>query len=155
MNGVVDNGGLERENCVEVPILPGPIHYEWTIIKPDGSTVSGTGSAGTVLADQPGTYSCMFTAETNRDCAPQESYTVGPETAQVVDIAPVSWDEYAPESTPLGTCPNDGGRQVFPGKASPEDALSGIRSKVALVATISPVVEGCTVHFKVWDVDDP
>ncbi|UCC31908.1 MAG: hypothetical protein JSU86_06445, partial [Phycisphaerales bacterium] len=26
---------------------------------------------------------------------------------------------------------------------------------VALVATISPVVEGCTVHFKVWDVDDP
>ncbi|UCC31533.1 MAG: hypothetical protein JSU86_04495, partial [Phycisphaerales bacterium] len=38
VSGVVDSGGLERENCVEVPILPGPIHYEWTIIKPDGST---------------------------------------------------------------------------------------------------------------------
>ncbi|UCC31810.1 MAG: hypothetical protein JSU86_05935, partial [Phycisphaerales bacterium] len=81
-----DSGGLERENCVEVPILPGPIHYEWTIIKPDGSTVSGSGSAGTVLADQPGTYSCTFTAETNRDCAPQESYTVGPEMATVPPV---------------------------------------------------------------------
>ncbi|UCC31910.1 MAG: hypothetical protein JSU86_06455, partial [Phycisphaerales bacterium] len=50
---------------------------------------------------------------------------------------------------------NNGGRRIFPGKASSDDAFSGIRNKVPLVATISPVVEGCTVHFKVWDVDDP
>jgi len=93
-SGVVDNGGQKRENCEEKDIQPGTIAYEWTIIKPDGSTVSGSGSAGTVLADQPGTYSCTFTAETNRDCAPQESYTVGPTTAApfVVEITTPNGD---------------------------------------------------------------
>jgi hypothetical protein len=91
-SGVQDSGGYQRENCVEQDILPGTINYEWTITKPDGTMVNGTGSVATILADQPGTYSCMFTAETKRDCPPQKSYTLPGATAETatatIDLNP-------------------------------------------------------------------
>jgi hypothetical protein len=39
----------------------------------------------TVPADQPGTYSCTFTATATRECAP-DSITIGPETAQAIGL---------------------------------------------------------------------
>jgi len=153
VTGVVDSGGVKRENCQLVNIPAGTIEYTWLITKPDSTTVSGSGSSAGVVADQGGVYSCTFTTSANRDCAPADDMVDG--TASTVDIVSVEWEQYAPDSTPLDGCPNNGGKRIFPGKLSPTDPSAGDRRKANLLAKISPVVEGCTVYFKVWDVDDP
>lgn len=76
-------------------------------------------------------------------------------TIQVAGVVALEWIEYAPESTPLDGCPNNGGKRVFPDKRYVIDPSSNIRNLVTLKATVSPIVEGCNVHFRVFDVDDP
>ncbi|UCC31535.1 MAG: hypothetical protein JSU86_04505 [Phycisphaerales bacterium] len=93
-SGVVDSGGEKRVDCVvneEVP--PVTPTYTWVITKPDGATVNGSGATAPVVADQPGTYSCTFTATANRDCPPPD-YTIGPATGApfVVEITTPNGD---------------------------------------------------------------
>jgi len=60
-----------------------------------------------------------------------------------------------PGNDALGDCPNNGGKQIFPGKMSPTDVTPAARRQVDLVATVYPPIAGIQVYFKVWDVDDP
>ncbi len=60
-----------------------------------------------------------------------------------------------PDNAPLGGCPNNGGRKIFPGKLEPNDEHPEYEREVDLVATVVPAVPGETVYFEVWDVDDP
>ncbi len=80
LNGVHDGGGTKRSQCASIPIEPGIISYTWTITKPDGTTLSGSSPVATVAANEPGTYSCSFTANATRECAPPDRQ-VGPKTA--------------------------------------------------------------------------
>ena len=67
----------------------------------------------------------------------------------------VEWEKADPENADLDPCPNNGGVRIFPDKLTPDDASPNIRQEVDIVATAYPPVEGLTVYFKVWDVDDP
>jgi len=60
-----------------------------------------------------------------------------------------------PGNEGLGNCPINGGKQIFPGKRSPEDDTPENRRQVDLVATVTPPIADVQVYFKVWDVDDP
>lgn len=73
----------------------------------------------------------------------------------VVKVEQIEWREAAAGNPPIDDCPNNGGRRIFPGKIGPSDPLPQIRRKVKLVARVFPPIEGVTVYFKVWDVDDP
>jgi hypothetical protein len=55
----------------------------------------------------------------------------------------------------LSGCPNNGGVRMFPDKQAPNDGLAAVRRQIDLVATIDPRIEGVTVYFRVFDVDDP
>jgi len=55
-------------------------------------------------------------------------------------------------------CPNNGGVRMFPDLIDPtpqESNNAGKRRTIDLVATIEPPVQGVTVRFRVYDVDDP
>jgi len=76
---------------------------------------------------------------------------------RVVRVYSLDW-RARPGNEALGvSCPNNYGRQVFPGKLSPTDNPADplARRKVDLVATIRPAIAGVQVYIKVWDVDDP
>ncbi len=73
----------------------------------------------------------------------------------VVRVASVVWEKADPTNLDLGTCDNNGGRSIFPGKTSPQDQNPQLRNQVDLVATITPPISGVPVYFQVWDVDDP
>jgi len=89
VSGVTDSGGTKRANCNLVTIPGVPPSYAWTITKPDGMTVTGSGATATVVADKPGTYSCTFTVTANRECPPA-ARTVGPKTGKAVKFRPQS-----------------------------------------------------------------
>jgi hypothetical protein len=154
----MDNAGTKRENCQLVANQVTPT-YTWRITKPDGTTVPpadqppGSDNIATVVADQPGTYSCTFIAKADRDCPPG-ARAIGPATAQAPDVTGVEWVVY-PGNTALDGCPNNGGKRIFPDKTSPTDAGAANRRLVDLVAHTSPAKSGCSVYFRVWDVDDP
>lgn len=66
-------------------------------------------------------------------------------------MATLMWEAI---DSPLSANPNAGGGQrIFPGKTTPTDTTN--RQRVKLKAKISPEAAGVTVHFKVFDVDDP
>lgn len=69
-------------------------------------------------------------------------------------VTSVVWEKY-PGNYPLGSCPNNGGKRIYPGDYSAGDPYSDDRKKVKIVATIVPAIAGETVYFKNWDVDDP
>jgi hypothetical protein len=84
-----DTGGLMRVNCINTPILPAPPTISWTITKPDGTVETGMGPAAIIVADLPGTYSCVFAAAANRDCPPPP-ITIGPATADTCQSGAVA-----------------------------------------------------------------
>jgi hypothetical protein len=51
--------------------------------------------------------------------------------------------------------PHNGGKRIFPGLINPDDTDGWALRQVDLVATIHPPIEGVTVYFRVWRVDDP
>ena len=73
----------------------------------------------------------------------------------VVGVDALEWEIGAEGNAPMDSCPNNGGKRIFPGKISPLDGSPGDRKKVKLVATIEPPIADVPVYFKVWDVDDP
>ncbi len=73
----------------------------------------------------------------------------------VVRVLSVEWDESAAYSQPLDTCPNNGGQRVYPDRRYIVDPNQADRNKVALVATVTPSIEGFPVRLRIWDVDDP
>ncbi len=92
VSGVVDNGGIMRVDCTSKraidPVTP---TYTWEITRPDGTTVSGSGSSASGASKLPGTYSCTFTAAAARQCAP-DPLTLAPETATAIraELNPVT-----------------------------------------------------------------
>ena len=55
ISGVVDNGGIMVVDCSsKMPILPVTPDYTWEIVKPDATTVTGTGAIASAVADQAG-----------------------------------------------------------------------------------------------------
>ena len=158
LSGVMDNAGTKRGNCEIVDDGPGPLSYTWTLTLPPGypeplPPLTGSGATAIVIAKAPGTYSCTFTAHADRDCAPAPR-TIGPATAQSPEVVSVEWVTH-PGNTALDGCPNNGGKRILPDKISAVDGAAAERPKVDLVVHISPTKEGCNVHLKVWDVDDP
>ncbi len=84
VSGVVDNGGIMREDCTSKrsidPVTP---TYTWEITRPVPFVpVTGSGAAATVLGELPGEHSCTFTATANRECEPPP-IDIGPVTATV------------------------------------------------------------------------
>ena len=63
------------------------------------------------------------------------------------------WETYGNNAAP-DTCPNNGGKRIFPGKQDPDDTSTD-RRKVKIKATIAPATEGQTVWFRWYDADDP
>ena len=76
-------------------------------------------------------------------------------TVQIAEVISVVWDEFSVFNTPLDTCPNNGGKRIFPDWLEPDESIGVIQRQVNLRAQISPVIEGCMVQFRSWDVDDP
>ena len=77
---------------------------------------------------------------------------------RVVQVVSLEWEPYQDplvQNPDLETCPINGGRRIFTGKIDPSDTEATKRRYVHLVATIDPPIGGVTVHFRVWDVDDP
>jgi hypothetical protein len=73
----------------------------------------------------------------------------------VVEVDETDWDKYAPASPNLGTCPKNGGKQLFADKISESDSGGADRKKVTLKIGIDPAVQGAEVQLSWWDVDDP
>ena len=75
----------------------------------------------------------------------------------VVQVETVEWQEFAEDSTPLTTCPNNGGLRIFPDDTNPFwDPFMSERSKVALAITIvPPIAYQPVVQLRTFDVDDP
>jgi len=88
-------------------------------------------------------------------CSRQHRCVATTEPIVVGAVESLVWEKDNPGNSDLGTCPNNGGAQIFPDKLSPEDETPNIRRQVKLVATVVPPVPGVTVYFKVFDVDDP
>jgi|GEM_PF-954948 len=158
-SNVTDHAGLKRLNCANVVIPPVMPTCNWSLTLPPNyppplPALTGQGCSINVVAKVPGTYSCEFGAVANRECPPPP-LLLGTKTVQTPTVTSVEWIEHAPESTPLDTCPNNGGKRVFPDKTDSNDSFADIRNLVDLRATISPVVQGCTVHFRTFDLDDP
>jgi hypothetical protein len=84
VSDVVDTGGQRYVDCTSETEVPAEaVDYTWVITKPDGTTVPEDpsllpeyGPFAYALVDQPGTYSCIFTASVNRECRPSE-ITIG------------------------------------------------------------------------------
>ncbi|MCH8148379.1 MAG: hypothetical protein IH987_10355 [Planctomycetes bacterium] len=77
---------------------------------------------------------------------------------RVVQVVSLEWEPYQDplvQNPDLETCPINGGRRIFTGKIDPSDLEATKRRYVYLVATVAPRIPGVTVHFRVWDVDDP
>jgi hypothetical protein len=75
----------------------------------------------------------------------------------VVQVESITWERADPGNANLDACPNNGGLRIFPGKTGPLDGQPALRQTVKLVATLVPagLDVPVTVHFRVWDVDDP
>jgi hypothetical protein len=100
LTGEQDTGGMKRVDCsAKMPIDSVEPQYTWTITKPDGTTLGGSGPVAAVVADIPGTHSCTFTATANRECPPA-SREVEPATVVVTAGATLSVD---PSSIPAHT----------------------------------------------------
>jgi hypothetical protein len=89
-SGVMDSGGIKRINCTAKQGIDGvaPM-YSWVVTKPGGGTVSGAGSSAVVAADEPGTYTCVFTAKAVRECPPPD-LPLPAAVGRAVRIHPVS-----------------------------------------------------------------
>ncbi len=72
----------------------------------------------------------------------------------IYEVESLEWQTVG-GNLPLDTCPNNGGKQIFPGKIGPNDSTPNVRRQVDLVAIVEPPIPGVQVYFKVWDVDDP
>ncbi|MEK6676819.1 MAG: hypothetical protein AABZ47_14340 [Planctomycetota bacterium] len=70
-SGVVDGGGTKRVQCNTVDISAVIPTYTWVITRPSGSTLSGSGTAASVVATQGGQYQCVFTVTVSRECPPE------------------------------------------------------------------------------------
>ncbi len=159
LSDVNDSGGTRRRNCDIESIPAVNPQYTWQLSVPPGypqplPPLAGSGASATVLAAVPGSYSCTFTATAERDCPPSPR-TVGPASVTVAGLVSLEWDEFASYSTPLDGCPNNGDQRIFPDRRYVIDTYANDRDNVALLATIDPPIEGCTVYFRTWDVDDP
>jgi hypothetical protein len=157
VSGVMDSGGWQRVDCVDILVFPGMPSYTWELTlpplyPPPLPPLSGSGATASAEAKVPGTYSCEFTAKVARECSPPDR-TIS-KSVVTPGISSVEWSTY-PGNTPLNVCPKNGGQRIFPDKVSAADGAAAERPKADLVARISPVVQGCQVHFKVFDVDDP
>jgi len=75
-------------------------------------------------------------------------------TYTVYEVTSLVWETYG-SNTALDTCPKYGGKRIFPGKKTMTDGSASDRRKVTVKATVSPAIQGRTVYFKSWDVDDP
>ncbi len=108
-SGVVDSGGIKRVDCTaKMPIPAVTPNYKWTVTKPDGTTVKGSGSVATILTTKPGTYYIVYTAMAERECPPSD-ITIGPKMAEAIepdlDLAGISDED---EENPGGfLCVND------------------------------------------------
>jgi hypothetical protein len=88
----------------------------------------------------------------------------------ILEITDVEWETY-PDDVDEGTndhganiaidshpaVPANGGWRIFPGKKCYDDTTNeaAMRKKVNVKATINPALQGKTVYFKWFDVDDP
>ncbi len=85
LSGVVDSGGIMRVDCTaKTPIPAVTPTYKWTVNKPDGTQVKGTGEVAMISATKPGTYTITYTAKAERDCPPS-SITIGPKMAEAFE----------------------------------------------------------------------
>jgi len=76
-------------------------------------------------------------------------------TITLVEVVEIAWATYG-DNTELDTNPNaGGGKRIFPGKKTPDDQDASDRRKVRVRASLSEVVEGFEVYFRIFDVDDP
>jgi hypothetical protein len=100
LDGVVDSGGIKRVDCTAKTGIP-PVEptITWTITKPDGTTISGSGRVAAVPADMAGTYTCTFGASADRDCPPPP-ITIGPAAVTAQTAATFTLD---PSSIPAKT----------------------------------------------------
>jgi len=73
----------------------------------------------------------------------------------VVQVTSLTWEKRDGTNLDLDNCPNNGGLRTFPDKLTPDDPWPQFRRQVKLVAQIAPPIPGITLHFRVWDVDDP
>jgi len=103
---VVDSGGVKRVNCNgSTSVGPVTPDFTWVITKPDQSTVEGSGSTAEVVAEEPGEYSCTFTAAAERDCPP-EPITIGPESKTLTFTGTITADPTSiPATTPWPDMP--------------------------------------------------
>ncbi len=81
VSGVADSGGTACTGGIPA-VEPS---YTWVITRPDTTTEQGTGAMAETNADQPGEYSCTFTASVARQCPPP-TRTIGPETTTAVKV---------------------------------------------------------------------
>lgn len=127
-----------------------PVTHSWSGA---GTFDPTTGTSVTWTAPTTaGEYTITVTASDSPLCNesdPDDSITV-----YVVDVNTVVWEKYQASNPDLGTCPNNDGKMMYPGKISYGDTDSK-RNKVAVKATITPVVANVTVYFSWWDIDDP
>jgi len=75
----------------------------------------------------------------------------------IVKVNTLVWETYGVNTAIDGhpATPANGGKRIFPGKKTYNDASAADRRKVYVKATITPVFNGAKVYFKMWDVDDP
>jgi len=76
---VTDMGGLKEKICrnedgsvsrIDVPVAPGRITYTWAIFENGIPVSSGNGARTSIITRMSGNYSCLFFAQTTRDCRP-------------------------------------------------------------------------------------
>jgi hypothetical protein len=81
--------------------------------------------------------------------------TIGSEgKIHVPKVESVEWETHE-ENTPLDTCPQNGGKRIFPDRQTPDDNNASVRRKVTVKARITPALENQTVYFRAFDADDP
>jgi hypothetical protein len=81
-------------------------------------------------------------------------YFYSAEEGYIIKVESVEWETY-PGNTTLDTCPNNGGKRIFPGKKDPADTEPSLRRRVQAKAKISPAMEGVPIYFRIFDPDDP
>jgi hypothetical protein len=72
----------------------------------------------------------------------------------IIKVESVEWETYSGNTT-LDTCPNNGGKRIFPGKKDPTDTEPSLRRRVQAKAKITPALEGIQIYFRIFDPDDP
>jgi len=85
--GCSDSGGSTRTECPDGSVSfdtvgAAGVSYSWSVTKPTGAVLTGSGPSAALVADECGTYMATFRARADRTCPPSE-VVVGTATAVV------------------------------------------------------------------------